>query len=183
MHPTASQHGCHSLGWKPTELNARRVMPSVMPLASFETICMNKDNWLVAMSDIDGLPAAIRLRADVKSFIASGNHRHYLRVVWEISDPDENGLPSDHEIQRLESFEDHLCRAVEANDDAILTFVITSDGLRQWLFYSKDLEESEHRINQLPQEEERYPIELTAKEDASWSEYDLVAKWFSESEA
>jgi hypothetical protein len=144
---------------------------------------MNKDNWLVAMSNIDGLPAAVRLRADVKSFAAGGNYRHYLRVVWEISDADEHGFPSDDELQQLESFEDHLCRAVEVDDHAILTFVMTNDGLRQWLFYSQDLEESEHRINQLPQEEERYPIALTAKEDASWSEYELVAKWFSKGEA
>ena len=144
---------------------------------------MNEDNWLVTMSSIDGLPAAIRLRTDVKPFIAGGNHSHYLRVVWELSEADERGLPSDEEIQRLASFEDHLCRVLEADDHAILTFVITNDGLRQWLFYTQDLEESEHRVNQVPQEAERYPIELTAQEDALWSQYDLVAEWFSEGEA
>ena len=144
---------------------------------------MSTDNWLVAQGDIDGLPAIVRLRDEVQSFIKGGKHQHYLRVVWEMSEIDEFGLPDENEMQRLELFEDRLCSVFEAGDHAILSFVLTNDGLRQWLFYSQDLEESVRRINEMPQEEAAYPIELTANEDPEWSEYGLVAESFGEREA
>ncbi len=135
---------------------------------------MDEGNWYLAEGEIDNLPAFVRFRDNVESFILSGNYRHYLRVVWEF-EADEHGLPSDDETERLESFEDKLCEALEADDHAILSFAMTNDGLRQWVFYTQDVKESVSRINGMPQEEERFPIELTTEEDPKWEEYYKVA--------
>ena len=64
-----------------------------------------------------------------------------------------------------------LGSAFERDNHAILTHVLTCDGLRQWVFYSSDLQESAHRINDVLPHDEPYPIELTADSDAEWSEY------------
>lgn len=136
---------------------------------------MVEGNWYLAEGEIDGLPAFVRFRDNVESFILSGNYRNFLRIVWEF-EADEHGLPSDDETERLESFEDNLCEALEADDHAVLSFAMTNDGLRQWVFYTQDVKESVRLFNEMPQEEERFPIELTTQEDPNWEEYKLVAE-------
>lgn len=143
---------------------------------------MVEGNWFVVEIQIDDLPAFVRFRDTVESYISSGKYRRYLRVVWECAEADELGIPSESEWQQLETFENNLCDALEADDHAVLTFVMTYDGLRQWLFYTQDVQESGRRINTMPQEEEQYPIELTTKEDPNWEEYKLVAKNYDDAE-
>ncbi len=72
----------------------------------------------------------VRFRDTLESYISSGNYRFYLRVVWEF-EADEYGLPNDSDGERLESFENNLCEALEANDHAVLTFAMTNNSLRQ----------------------------------------------------
>lgn len=139
---------------------------------------MNEGKWVVAEGEIDNLPAFVRFRDSVESFISSGDYRHYLRIVWECEEADKLGIPSESEWEQLESFEDNLCTALEANDHAVLTFTMTNDALRQWVFYTQDVAESVRRINEMPQEKERFPIELSANEDPNWEEYNLVAQTF-----
>lgn len=136
---------------------------------------MNEGNWYLAKGEIDSLPAFVRFRNNVESFISSGNYRNFIRFVWEF-ETDESGLPTDSENERLEFFENNLCEALEADDYAVLSFVMTNNGLRQWVFYTQDVQESVRRLNKMPQEEERYPIELTTEEDPNWEEYKKVAE-------
>jgi hypothetical protein len=42
------------------------------------------------------------------------------------------------------------------------------DGARQWVFYTANLQECRARLNAMPQEQQRYPIELDAFDDAEW---------------
>ena len=144
---------------------------------------MDEGNWFVVEDKIDDLPAFVRFRDTVESYISSGNYRRYLRVVWECEDADELGIPSESEWQQLEDFENSLCDVLGADYHAVLTFVMTNDGLRQWLFYTQDVQESSHRINQMPQKEERLPIELTTEEDPKWEEYKKIAETFDVTEA
>lgn len=136
---------------------------------------MDEGNWYLAEDEIDDLPAFVRFRDNVESFISNGNYRNYIRFVWEF-EADEHGLPTDEETERLETFENNLCEALEADDHAILSFAMTNNGLRQWVFYTQDVQESVRRLNEMPQEEERYPIELTTEEDPNWEEYKKVAE-------
>ena len=142
---------------------------------------MDEGNWYLAESEIDGLIAFVRFRDNVESLILSRKYSRYLRVVWEFA-ADEYGLPNDEDTQRLEDFENNLCEALEADDHAVLTFAMTNDGLRQWVFYTQDVQESGRRINKMPQEKERYPIELTTEEDPNWEEYKKVAANYDDEE-
>jgi hypothetical protein len=132
------------------------------------------DEWSVFETEIDELPAFVRFRSDAGSLV-KGNYPTSFRVVWEYAADDEYQLPSDDELERLDDFEEHLGQALEDDGHAVLVFVMTNDGLRQWLFYTKDLGETTRRINAMPQEHDPYPIELTSAPDPQWSEYQRLA--------
>lgn len=59
--------------------------------------------------------------------------------------------------------------AYEHDFHAVLTAVITTNGARQWIFYTSDIDECGQRLTAMPQENEPYPIELTADDDPDWS--------------
>jgi hypothetical protein len=141
------------------------------------------DEWSMLETEVSGLPAFVRLRMNVKSFMKSGSYRTLLRVVWEYEPDVDYQLPSDEELERLDAFEERLCVALEDDGHAVLAFVMTNEGLRQWLFYVKDVNESVRRINAMPQESDGYPIELSAAEDPEWQEHQALAKSIGSSTA
>ncbi len=49
--------------------------------------------------------------------------------------------------------------------------VLTGKGQREYVFHTSSIEEFLDRLTNMPQEKERYPIELNAADDQSW-EYD-----------
>jgi hypothetical protein len=61
-----------------------------------------------------------------------------------------------------------LCAAWERDGLAFLAGVFTFDGARQWIFYTRDVAECSERLHAMPQERDRYPIELTTRTDARW---------------
>jgi len=71
----------------------------------------------------------------------------------------------------MKVFENRLVPAVERDNLAILTTVVTNDGERIWYFYVSDVPEFGKRLTNMPQEEERYPIALSATADPNWDFY------------
>jgi hypothetical protein len=78
-------------------------------------------------------------------------------------------MPDEPTSAAMVSFERRLANAWEDDCLAVLTAVLTFDGARQWVYYTKDVPECGRRLNSMPQEPEPYPIELTAEQDPDWS--------------
>ena len=68
----------------------------------------------------------------------------------------------------MAKFEDLMCDALETDFLAALTAILTFDGARQWVWYTDDVAACAMRINKMPQEKDRYPIELDTFEDPKW---------------
>ena len=68
----------------------------------------------------------------------------------------------------MEEFEARVCPVLEHDAHAVLVAILTFDGARQWVFYTRDVPECGKRINAMPQNQERYPIELDAFDDPAW---------------
>lgn len=68
----------------------------------------------------------------------------------------------------MDVFETRLRTAWEHDALAMLAATLTFDGACQWVFYTDDVDECHSRLHAMPQERERYPIELTAAEDPDW---------------
>ena len=91
-----------------------------------------------------------------------------------MSEPDENGLLTEQEFPAIEVFEDRLLQAVEHDRHSILVCVITSNGQREYIFYTGDVEGFRDRLTDMPQEEERYPIEIHRYDDQGWCHFESL---------
>lgn len=129
------------------------------------------DGWALSESVLDDLPILIRLRTDIGNFVGHPLLSWRLRIVWAYDAENEMGLPQLCDLELMEACENALVAVFEKDKQTILTHVITADGVRQWVFYSQDLDEAAARLNSVLPHDQPYPLELSAEEDSSWSEY------------
>ena len=86
----------------------------------------------------------------------------------------EDGFPTKDELEKVHAFEDRLIEAVEHDEFAILSIVLTGNGQREFVFYTVDPQEFINRLTNMPQEEERYPIEIHCNEDPEWYKWNYA---------
>ena len=131
---------------------------------------LKDDRRSLAEFPADTGPALLRYRTPVLGPDETGSHPLLLIIAWAYGEEGSRELPDSAITAELGSFEDHLCDAVQRDTLAILTAVLTFDGARQWVFYSRDTAEFARRLSVIPDYHgQRYPIELTTQEDATWS--------------
>jgi hypothetical protein len=129
------------------------------------------DTWTLADAMLEDKPMVLRLRSGLDSLVGHPQLGVRLRIVWEYEAVADSGTPSSDELQRINDCDDILNSALEENNHAIVAYSSTCDGLRQWIVYTSDIEESANRINRELPHDPPYPIELSADPDPDWSEY------------
>ena len=125
------------------------------------------DRWSVAEGTLNRTTAIVRVRRGRPSH--HGEMPTRLQVFWKMTEAEEDGMPSEAESFRLERFEDRICSAIDHDGQSILMLALTSNGQREFVFYTKDPEEFLARLTAMPQEKERYPVRIQAHSDPEWS--------------
>jgi len=129
--------------------------------------------WAGAEAEYDRHPLLIRFREIPQRFPKS-KYPERLNVFWKMSEPDENGLATEEESHRLAAFEDYLVDSVERDGHSILVVVLTSNGEKEFVFHTADVPGFISRLNNIPQEEERFPITIQRFSDPDWTYFESV---------
>ena len=66
--------------------------------------------------------------------------------------------------------------AAERDGHSVLCAVLTCDGQREFVFHTPDANEFLRRLTDMPQEVERYPIEIRSADDPGWEYYDAITE-------
>lgn len=123
--------------------------------------------WAVAEGTHNNLPLMIRFRSNLTSELDISNHPQLIQVYWNYS-KHESGMPSSGDSQHMEIFENRLVYALENDLTGILVAVITTGGVREWVYYTKSLDAFAERLHNMPQESAPYPIEIETDNDPAW---------------
>ena len=91
-----------------------------------------------------------------------------------MSFPDHEGLATKEELEKLHSFENRLVDAVELDESAVLAAVLTGRNEREFVFFAKEPKDFVRRLTEMPQEKDRYPIQIRLNQDPSWSYFDGI---------
>lgn len=129
--------------------------------------------WARAESQHDNHLLLIRFREIPETFLRSA-YPHRINVFWKMDETDENGLPTENEFTRLETFEDRLVNAIEPDAQSILVAALSCNGEREFVFYTTDVSGFMERLRNLPQERDRYPITIQRYEEPAWSYFEAV---------
>ena len=129
---------------------------------------VESDRWSVAEGTHAEKPLLVRFREGFQSKPDVSAYPYLVRVVWSY-DADASGMPDALQSDSMSLFEDRLITAVEPNYTAVLTAVITNAGQREWLFYTSSVPEFGRLLTEMPQEKERYPIDIASESDPEWA--------------
>lgn len=129
---------------------------------------LRKDRWTGVEGKNDIGPFLLRYRTPVLAPPDTKGYGRVLKIVWPYTDENTGAMPSDEDSEQMAEFENRFCEAVERDATAILTAVLTFDGARQWVFYTGSVQECGERLNNMPQNDEAYPLELTTEQDPDW---------------
>src|SRR5262245_41153998 len=130
---------------------------------------LRHDHWAASDGFLDTGPYILRFRTPVILPGEGGLHQQQLLVLWAYADEGTGAMPDESTSDAMGVFENRLCAAWERDDLAFLAAVLTFDGARQWVFYTHDVAQCGQRLNDMPQEQDPYPIELTTEPDPGWS--------------
>lgn len=93
-------------------------------------------------------------------------------VTWKYQGENE-GLPSEDDLKRMELMEDRLMATLSAeNNQSHLVVVTTSNGIRQWLWKTRSAEQAVGLFGPALAGLPPFPIEIEADDDPDWAIYE-----------
>jgi hypothetical protein len=131
-------------------------------------------SWNIAEGSSDGKPRLIRYRVDLAPFIGNYDYQQRLVIIWDYESDNSNGMPTDEQSDLMKSFENALVDSLDIDRLAVLAFVLTFDGSREWHFYVREIEEVGIRINGALAEYPKLPIHLQVESDPEWEQISTV---------
>ncbi len=127
-------------------------------------------SWSIAEGEENGKPLYIRFRDEFRDKGADGAFPRLIQIVWKY-EADENGLPTREVGPVLKDFESRLVEAVEPEKIAVLVAVCTNNGEREWMFYASGVTEFQKLLNDIQDDEELFPIDVTSARDPKWTAF------------
>src|SRR5262245_37227262 len=110
--------------------------------------------WTGVETEYNGRPLLIRFVRLPKGF-PTAKYPQRINIFWTMSETSEDGLPTQDELIKLETFENRLCDAVHPDRHSILVGALTANGEKEFIFHTSDVPGFLQRLTDMPQEKER----------------------------
>lgn len=131
-----------------------------------------QERWATSEGLLEnGLPCLIRYREDLPGENEKKKLSTLVVISWGYESEDGTGMPQEDELNQMEDFENLLDDALVEKGVARLMTVFTGDGVREWQFYTDDVEYFMKKFNEAFSGDEELPIEIDAFDDKNWDAY------------
>jgi hypothetical protein len=132
------------------------------------------DAWNTAKGQVDGKPSLIRFRPYLRKHLGDPRYPRRLVITWTFEELNASGMPNTEQSDAMRGFEDKIIAALDPDRLAILAFIFTNSGTREWHFYTGNIEEVGKQINDALVNEAVLPINLQVEDDPEWHELGQV---------
>lgn len=123
--------------------------------------------WAIAEGKTDEYSFQVRFRCFPVDF-SKDSYPVRINVFWGMARPLEDGLASQVDIPIMQKFEERIVRTSELDGSAILAAVLTGRGEREFVFYARSTDAFLCKLNEIPQETDRYPIQIHSSNEPGW---------------
>lgn len=133
------------------------------------------NRWIRASGSLNDKPISIQYREDWAAVRDADHMPVCVQIAWQAETVDDStGFPSLIEQSSILTFSEHLQNALEPAENALVSMVITHDGVNQWVIYCRDLDVLKADLDKIPTQDGLYPIEVVADEDPEWAIFTQV---------
>jgi hypothetical protein len=127
--------------------------------------------WLVSEGKHNGNPMFVRTNTGYGEFTRVPGYDHHVGIAIPLRESTINGLPGEAESILLSEMEDTFCVSLEEQAAALLVAVITTSGMREFVFYTNNPGVIEQRVTKLRKQITSHEIQLVIQPDREWRVY------------
>lgn len=126
--------------------------------------------WSYPAEGESGRTVIVTGRDAIDDWRTNGKYVYRINVTWDYTGKPD-GMPSDEDARLMEEATDALLNAFKRDKVAVMTGIYTGDGVRDWVFYTKNLKIFSTVFNKALSGLSPLPVVIDACEDAGWEEY------------
>jgi len=129
--------------------------------------------WAVATGEdeLDGSVTIMRLNTSYREVGSVPGYEHQVGIAVPFHAPEATGLPSPEENVELTAIEDAICPAIEEQAQSLLVAIITTGGMREFVFYTRAPQEVQKQFERLRERITSHEIQLMIQPDKNWDVY------------
>jgi hypothetical protein len=126
------------------------------------------NDWVLGQGTRDGFPMLVRMADCYTGLAPLPAYDHHVIVSVHFRNRQLNGFPSSEEGDDLESLERSLCHLLETGNDTLGVLVVTNNGLRDFIFYTRNVEEVRRKIDDSVSLFQGFVTEVMIEPDPGW---------------
>lgn len=132
--------------------------------------------WSVSDGEYNGKLMIVRFNGGYKQYRRIAGYDHQVGIAIPLRAAEPSGLPSPEEDMQLGEIEDAICASLEEHIESLFVAIITTNGMREFVFYTSSLPGVKRRFEQLRAGiTTTHEIQLTLQPDEDWSVYAQLA--------
>jgi Family of unknown function (DUF695) len=113
----------------------------------------------------------IRTNIGYRNFKSVPGYEHQVGIAVPLINPEVTGLPGAAELAVLDGVEDTICSSLEEQAESLLVAVITTGGMREFFFYTRQPERVQERVVELRKRITSHEIQSIIQSDRDWKIY------------
>jgi hypothetical protein len=130
-----------------------------------------EDSWTVCEGKYNGKPLIARVNIGLQPLVADSRYQHRIGVAVPFKSPEADGFPSGEESWKISEIEDLLAGELELHHESLFAVVITTNGMREFVFYTSDPQAAERKLTALAERIDSYQVQRLIEPDTDWSVY------------
>lgn len=127
--------------------------------------------WQIGQGQNDGRVMIVRSNTGYREFGNVPGYDHQVGIAVPLHAPEPTGLPSPAEDAELGTIEDAVCNSLQAHAESLLVAIITTSGIREFVFYTRAPQKVQERFEQLRNRMTSHDIQLMIQLDETWGVY------------
>ena len=127
--------------------------------------------WSILQGEQNGKPMFIRRNESAKQLATHPDYFYRIGIAIPLLEPNEHGLPTHNEKKSLNIIEEKLIGSLESNQDSLQVLSITTNGMIEFVFYTRDPETIQSAITSISSDTPNYEFQYYIDEDKKWKLY------------
>jgi hypothetical protein len=124
---------------------------------------------------MDGAPLFFRRNDNARELAGHPDFIFRMGIALPLNLPNEHGFPSNEEMEQLNIIEDLLAARLEANQLALYVLAITTGGMREYVFYTRNAKTANEFLEEVRKEVVSHELQSYVEEDQNWEVYKQFA--------
>jgi hypothetical protein len=132
-------------------------------------------SWSVAEGTHEGKAVVTRFNLALRPVAGCGEFPDRIGIIAPLHNANDRGFPNRAEIKQLDAIEELIEQRMSSGNESLLAGVVTSNGLREFVIYTSNLESAKAKAEAVTREIATHELQVIVRNDPQWRVYRTFA--------